>query len=186
MAEENPAVQRQTAVTAYFTSKQLLLFVFARRSVSQYSMAEDNPAVQRQTAVTAHFTIKQLLLFVFVSIQRQTAVTAYVTNEMFLLFVVVHVNRRDMIWTLGTLSSMADPEIDRLMAGGGGGDRFSVEFMHPTSGRNKCSILPHAQLKSCSVCHITKSANHRRHSVAIKDMTWAQVPIMTIRDMYVF
>ena len=31
MAEENPAAQRQTAVTAYFTSKQLLLFVFARR-----------------------------------------------------------------------------------------------------------------------------------------------------------
>ena len=33
MAEENPAGQRQTAVTAYLKSKQLLLFVFARRSV---------------------------------------------------------------------------------------------------------------------------------------------------------
>ena len=28
MAEENPATQRQTAVTAYLQSKQLLLFVF--------------------------------------------------------------------------------------------------------------------------------------------------------------
>ena len=54
MAEENPAAQRQTAVTAYFTSKPLLLFVFARRSVCQYSMAEENPAAQRQTAVTAY------------------------------------------------------------------------------------------------------------------------------------
>ena len=39
-----------------FTSKQLLLFVFSRRSVCQYSMAEDNLAAQRQTAVTAYFT----------------------------------------------------------------------------------------------------------------------------------
>ena len=43
----------QKAVTADFTSSQLLLFVFARRSVCQYWMAEDNPAAQRQTAVTA-------------------------------------------------------------------------------------------------------------------------------------
>ena len=55
MAEENPAAQRQTAVTDYFTSKQLLLFVFARRSECQYSIAEKNPA-QRQTAVTASIT----------------------------------------------------------------------------------------------------------------------------------
>ena len=84
MAEDNPAAQRQTAVTAYLKSKQLLqfafvqkavtadlwskqllLFVFARRSVWQYSMAEENPAAQRQTAVTAHLKSKQLLLFVF-------------------------------------------------------------------------------------------------------------------------
>ena len=45
-------IQRQTTVTDYFSSKQLLLFVFARRSVCQYWMAEDNPAAQRQTAVT--------------------------------------------------------------------------------------------------------------------------------------
>ena len=45
-------VHLQTAVTADFTSKQLLLFVFARRSVCQYSMAEENPAARRQTAVT--------------------------------------------------------------------------------------------------------------------------------------
>ena len=44
MAEKNPASQRQTAVTAFLKSKQLLLFVFARRSVCQYSMAEENPA----------------------------------------------------------------------------------------------------------------------------------------------
>ena len=65
MAEENPAAQRQTAVTAYFSSKPLLLFVFARRSVCQYSMAEENPAAQRQTAVTAYFSSKPLLLLTF-------------------------------------------------------------------------------------------------------------------------
>ena len=48
MAEENPEAQKQTAVTAYFSSKQLLLFVFARRPVCQYSMAEENHAAQRQ------------------------------------------------------------------------------------------------------------------------------------------
>ena len=57
MAEENPAAQRQTAVTAYFSSEQLQLFVVARRSVCQYSMAEENPAAQRQTAVTAAFVV---------------------------------------------------------------------------------------------------------------------------------
>ena len=56
MAKENPAAQIQTAVTAYLESKQLLLFVFARRSVWQYSMAEGNPAAQRQTAVAAYFS----------------------------------------------------------------------------------------------------------------------------------
>ena len=65
MAEENLAAQRQTAVTANFSSQQLLVFVFAWRSVCQYSIAEENPAAQRQTAVTAHFSSKQLLLFVF-------------------------------------------------------------------------------------------------------------------------
>ena len=89
-AEDNPAAQRQIAVAAYLKSKQLLLFVFALRSVCQYSMAEDDSATQRQTAVTAYFTSKQLLLFVFAwrsvcqftmaeenpAAQRQTAVTA--------------------------------------------------------------------------------------------------------------
>ena len=46
-------VQRQTAVTVYLKSKQLLLFVFAWRSVCHYSMAEENPVGQRQTTVTA-------------------------------------------------------------------------------------------------------------------------------------
>ena len=44
-------LQRQTQVTAYFTSKQLLLFVFDVRL--------------RRTAVSAYYTSKQLLLFVF-------------------------------------------------------------------------------------------------------------------------
>ena len=92
--------RRQTTVTAYFTSEQLLLFVFARRSVCQYSMAEENPAVQRQTAVTVYFTGKQLLLFDFArrsvcqysmseenpAAQRQTAVTVYFTSKQLLLF----------------------------------------------------------------------------------------------------
>ena len=65
MTEDNPAAQRQTAVTAHLRSGHLLLFVFARRSVCQYSMAEENPATQIQTAVTAYFQRKQLLLFVF-------------------------------------------------------------------------------------------------------------------------
>ena len=59
MTEENPATQRQTAVTAYLKSTQLLLFVFARRSVCHYSMAEENPAAQRQTTVTAY--LKRLI-----------------------------------------------------------------------------------------------------------------------------
>ena len=36
MAEENPAAQRQTAVTAYFTSKQLLLFAFAQYASTRW------------------------------------------------------------------------------------------------------------------------------------------------------
>ena len=64
MAEENLAAQRQTAVSAYFTSQQLLLFVL--RSVCHYSIAEENLAAQRQTAVTAYFTSQQLLLFAFI------------------------------------------------------------------------------------------------------------------------
>ena len=63
MAEEDPAIQSQTAVIAYSLSKQFLLFDFARRSVWQYS--EENPVAQRQIAVTAIFSSKQLLLFVF-------------------------------------------------------------------------------------------------------------------------
>ena len=68
MAEENPAAQRQTAVPAYFTSKQLLLFAFAWWSVGlcQYSMAEENPTIQKKKiALTAYLESEQLLLFVF-------------------------------------------------------------------------------------------------------------------------
>ena len=39
MAEENPAAQRQTAVTAHSHSKQLLLFVVARRNCT-HDLAE--------------------------------------------------------------------------------------------------------------------------------------------------
>ena len=101
MAEENPAAQRQTAVTACFTSKRLLLFAFAWRSVCQYSMPEENPAAQTQTAVTACFTSKRLLLFAFAwrsvcqysmaeenpAAQTQTAVAAYLKSKQLLLFV---------------------------------------------------------------------------------------------------
>ena len=59
------AVQRQTAVTAYFTSKQLLLFVFELQDSLLPSSTGILTAVQRQTAVTAYFTSKRLLLFVF-------------------------------------------------------------------------------------------------------------------------
>ena len=62
----NTAVKSQPAVAADFSSQQLLLFVFARRSVCQYSMAEENPAAQRQTAITAYFSSKQLALFAFI------------------------------------------------------------------------------------------------------------------------
>ena len=65
MAEENPAAQRQTAVTALLKRKLLLLFVFARRSACQYSMAEDNPAAERQTAVTAYLKKKQQCISVY-------------------------------------------------------------------------------------------------------------------------
>ena len=63
--ESCECLQGQTAVAAYFPSKQLPLFVFARRTVWQYSMAEETPAAQRQTAVAFNFPSKQLLLFVF-------------------------------------------------------------------------------------------------------------------------
>ena len=51
-------MQRQTAVTAHFSSEQLQLFVFAVQ------------AVQRQTAVTALFSSEQLQLFAFALQQR--------------------------------------------------------------------------------------------------------------------
>ena len=90
----NPAAESQTTVTAFFRSKQLLLFVFAwrsvcqysmaeendkyklllfvfaRRSVCQYSMAEENTAAQSQTAVTAYLRSEQLLLFYCQSVPR--------------------------------------------------------------------------------------------------------------------
>ena len=73
--------QRQITVTACFTSKQLLLFIFARWLVCQYLLQEDNPAVQRQIALTTYFTSYQLLLFVFdvgIYQQRQWLLTLQV------------------------------------------------------------------------------------------------------------
>ena len=55
----------QTAVIAYFTSMQLLLFVFELHDSFIPSSIGILTAVQRQTAVTAYFTSRQLLLFVF-------------------------------------------------------------------------------------------------------------------------
>ena len=85
------AVLRQTAVTAYFTSKQLLLFVFELQDSLLPSSTGILTTEQRQTAVTAHLYSKhkQLLLFIFelqdsllpsstgmlTAVQRQTAVT---------------------------------------------------------------------------------------------------------------
>ena len=45
--------------TVYLTSKQLLLFAFARQTYT---------AMQRQKAVSAYFTSKQILPFVFVDL----------------------------------------------------------------------------------------------------------------------
>ena len=60
------AVQRQTAVTAYFSSKQLLFFVFELQESLVPSSTGILTTVQRQTAVTAFLNNKHLLLFVFV------------------------------------------------------------------------------------------------------------------------
>ena len=62
-------LQRQTAVTAHFSSEQLLLFAFELQDSLLPSSTGILTAVQRQTTVTAYFSSKQLLLFVFV---RQT------------------------------------------------------------------------------------------------------------------
>ena len=50
---DSSVLQRQTEVTAYLKSKQLLLIAFA------------NDVMQRKTTVTAYLKSKQLLLFVF-------------------------------------------------------------------------------------------------------------------------
>ena len=60
------SVQKQTAVTAYLTSEQLLLFVFELQDSLLQSSNAILTTMQKQTAVTAYLKIKQLLLFVFV------------------------------------------------------------------------------------------------------------------------
>ena len=57
-------IQRQTAVTAYLSSKQLLMFGFELQDSLLPSSTGILTAVQRQTAVTVYFSSKQLLLFV--------------------------------------------------------------------------------------------------------------------------
>ena len=59
------AVHRQTAVTAYLKSKQLLLFVFELHVALLPLSTGILTVVQKQTAVTAYLKSKQLLLFVF-------------------------------------------------------------------------------------------------------------------------
>ena len=59
------AVQRQTAVTAYFSSEQLLLFVFELQDSLLPSSTDMSSVMQRQTAVAAYFSGGQLLLFAF-------------------------------------------------------------------------------------------------------------------------
>ena len=91
---------RQTAITAYCLSEQLLQFVVAWLSVCQYSMAEENPADQRQITITDYFSSEQLVQFAFArrsvcrysmaeenhAAQRQTAVTADFSSQQLLLF----------------------------------------------------------------------------------------------------
>ena len=57
MAEENPAAQRQTAVTAVTV---VCLCTVVSMLVIDYE--KENPETQRQTAVTAYFSSKRLLL----------------------------------------------------------------------------------------------------------------------------
>ena len=106
----NSTLLSQIAVTAYFTSKQLLLFdsAFWKQVVTVVCLCISRQIQvqmcvfsQKQSAVTVHFTSKQLLLFVFArrsvcqysmaeenpAAQRQTAVTAYFLSKHLLLFV---------------------------------------------------------------------------------------------------
>ena len=88
--------EKQTAVTAYFTSTQLPLLVFELQDSLLPSSAGILTAVQRQTAVTAYFTSNQLLVFelqdsllpsstgILTAVQRQTAVTANFTSKQYL------------------------------------------------------------------------------------------------------
>ena len=95
------SVTNTLPVTAYFSSKQLLLFVVELQDSLLPSSAAILTAVQRQTTVIAYFSSKQLLLFVvelqdsllpssaaiLTAMQRQTAVIAYLSREQLLLFV---------------------------------------------------------------------------------------------------
>ena len=94
------ATHRQTTVTANYTSKQLLLFVFKLHYSLMPSSTGILTAVQRQTTVTAYVSSVQLLLFVVelhvsllpsstgivTAVQKQTAVNAYFSNKQLLLF----------------------------------------------------------------------------------------------------
>ena len=72
-------MQRQTAVIAYLSSKQLLLFVFELQdSILPLSNGIGLlTAMQRQTAVTGYCISKQLLLFVLARENRADLVSQH-------------------------------------------------------------------------------------------------------------
>ena len=85
-------MQRQTAVTAYFASKQLLLLVFGLQDSLLPSSTGIVTVVQRQTAVTAYFTSKQLLLFVFAQQQNSQLLLFATTLQFRLIRIIVFFN----------------------------------------------------------------------------------------------
>ena len=84
--------KRQTAVTAYFASKQLLLFVFELQDSLLPSSTGTLTVVQRQTAVTAYFAMKQLLLFVFAQQQNLHLLLFAPTWRFRLIIIIVFFN----------------------------------------------------------------------------------------------
>ena len=82
--------QLLTAVTAYFTSKQLLLFAFKLQDCLLPSSTGILTAVQRQTTVTAYFSSQQFrsncLLFKSTVTDNSNCLLT-ITSEQLLLFV---------------------------------------------------------------------------------------------------
>ena len=78
------AVQRQKAVSAYFTSKQILPFAFAEQYIYEYifilSKAYHSEAMY-QREITCHCLLSGHKLLVCTAMQSQKAVTAYSANK---------------------------------------------------------------------------------------------------------